>query len=178
MASPSAGDSETTEDGCGEASGATQAAPRWQWSTARMSGAAAALVGSLGMAAYWLAPMGIDQIKAEARPALENQDAGRSASLDTAIIVQPPDSVRLPPAELNTPNYNSVITAQAMPTRVQEVWPSTFSGRPLVSSVAVRRPAPRKGTVEARPAPNMLAPSIYVTRASKGIWLFPSNPNG
>ena len=139
-----------------------------------MSGAAAALVGSLGMAVYWLAPIGIDQIKAEARPALENQDAGRSASLDTAIIVQPPDSIRPPHAELNTPNDSGVIATQAIPARAQEVWPSTTSGPPLGTIVAVRRATPRKGPVETRPPP----PSIYVTRASKGVWLFPSNPNG
>ena len=184
LAPPSAGNSETAtpalilvhttpEDGCGEATGATRARRRWQWNNARMSGAAAALAGSLGMAIYWLSPFSIDQIRAEARTALEQQDVGGSVSSDTMIIVRLPVSVRTQHAELNTPNYDGAITTQAIAARVEEVWPRTFSGPPIGTSVAVRRPAPSKGIVETRPEP-----SIYVTRASKGIWLFPSNPNG
>ena len=138
-----------------------------------MSGAAAALVGSLGLAIYWLSPFGIDQIRAEARTALEEQDAGGSVSSDTTIIVRLPVSAPTQHAELNTPNYDGAITTKAIAARVEEVWPPTFSGPPIGTSVAARRPALRKGIVETRPAP-----SVYVTRASKGIWLFPSNPNG
>ena len=88
----------TPENGSAEAIGAAGALvpipiiPRREWGAARMSGAAAALVGSLSLATYWLAPFGIDRISAETRTALEDRNARGSVSPDTTIIIRLPVS--------------------------------------------------------------------------------------
>jgi len=156
----------TSEDGCAEAIGATGALvpipPRRGWKFARMSGAAVALVGGLGLAAYWLTPFGIDRISAETRTALEDPNARGEVSPDKMIII------RLPAAP---PSPHALDIAQfiAAPEDVRPPPPSV----PLIdTAVAVRRPSLRRGA-EAR-----AAPSVFVTRSSRGVWLFPPNPNG
>ena len=86
------------EDICAEAIGTTGAlapipiTPRPGWSVAQISGVAAALVGTLGLAIYWLATFSIDPILAEPQSAfLEGPEAGGSVSPDTTITVRLPD---------------------------------------------------------------------------------------
>ncbi len=156
----------TSEDGCAEAIGATGALvpipPRRGWKFARMSGAAVALVGGLGLAAYWLTPFGIDRISAETRTALEDPNARGEVSPDKMIIIRLPAT---PPS----PHALDIAQFIAAP---DDVRPPALSVPLIDTAAAVRRPSLRRGA-EAR-----AAPSVFVTRSSRGVWLFPPNPNG
>ena len=185
LASPSAGIRTermfvytTPEDGCAETIAATGAfvpfpiTPHWEWSVARMSGATAALVGILSLAAYWLAPFGTDRIWAETRTALEDQDARGSVSPETTIIVRLPVSTPLHAGR--TSDYDGVLTTHVIAALAapEDVRSFTIAVPEMGNSIGYR-PALRKKTAETRPKP-----SFFATRPSKGIWLFPPNTNG
>ena len=142
----------------------------------RMSGAAAAVVAGLGSATYSLAPFGIDRIWAEARTAaLEDRNATGTASPDPAIIIRLPFSTPMMHARLSTPNSDGATTQQITTTVAapEIIEPPAILVPQIGAVAAAHRPAAGKGTVRARPAS-----SGYATPASKGIWLFPPNPNG
>ena len=79
-------------------------------SVARITSAAAALVGAIGVATYWLAPFGIDRIWTEGRAAVGHPDGTEAASPvspDATIQVRLPFSASALQAQSDAPDFDS-----------------------------------------------------------------------
>ena len=79
-------------------------------SVARITSAAAALVGAIGVATYWLAPFGIDRIWTEGRAAVGHPDGAEAASPvspDATIQVRLPFSASALQAQSDAPDFDS-----------------------------------------------------------------------
>jgi len=147
--------------------------PYREWSIARIAGAAAVLLGCIGVGAYWLTPADIDPILSATRTAANEPNVGGDFVPDSTIVVQLPASVSL--AGLNTSNYEDVLAEQAIvvPEAFAEGQSPAVTVEKSATPMVAPRPTLRRRTVERRPES-----SAFATRASKGTWLFPPNPNG
>ncbi len=148
---------------------------RWDRSAARMAGVAAVLVGGIGAAAYWWAPLGVDRIWAEGRTASELRSAVERASPDTTIIVRLPFSALTLQAQSDTPDVESATTPQvtASVAASEIIEPPVLVAQQIGAATAAHRRAARSATVQTRGTIGG-----YVTHANKGIWLFSPIANG
>jgi type II secretory pathway predicted ATPase ExeA len=145
----------------------------WDRTAVRMAGAAAVLVGSIGAVSYWMAPLGVDRIRAAGRTAPERPGA-TSASPDATIVVRLPFSALTLQSQLDSPDVESASTPQvtASVATSEIIEPPVLVAQHIGAATAARKRAARSETVQTRGTIGG-----YVTRANRGIWLFPPNAN-
>ena len=143
-------------------------------SGARIASAAAVVVGTIGAAAYWLAPFGIDRIWTEGRAAVGPRDGAEAApplAPDATIQVRLPFSATALQDQSDAPNFDSASEFQA----------ATFvpmSASPGVLATPRIRPRAHMAPARAETVPSLKPPDDHVSPASSGTWLFPPNANG
>ena len=128
------------------------------WRISRMAGLAAAAVGSLGAAAYWLDSSDLERFWTAGRSSLQASDAAPNPPPVVTTVVPPP--VVTTKAALAPPDA---------PASSRAVWPQLAAP---VTAPAVQWPAP-KAAVHRRPVFG-----DYVTRSLRGTWLFPPQTGG
>jgi type II secretory pathway predicted ATPase ExeA len=140
-------------------------------SVARITSAAAVLVGAIGVATYWLAPFGIDRILTEGRAAVGHPDGTEAASPDATIQVRLPFSASALQAQSDVPDFDS---ESAFP--ISTLVPTSRSINTSVLGPKIRpgadSPIAKAGTLWLQERAG-----DHVSSSSKGIWLFPPNVN-
>ena len=144
-------------------------------SVARITSAAAVLVGAIGVTTYWLAPFGIDRIWTEGRAAVAHwagAEVASPSSPDATIQVRLPFSASALQAQSDAPDFDS---ESALPISTLVPTPGSIKTSVLGPKIrpAADRPIARAGTVRSQERPDN-----HVDSPSKGIWLFPPNVNG
>ena len=143
-------------------------------SVARIASAAAVVVGTIGVATYWLAPFGIDRIWTEGRAAVGHRDVAEAAppsSPEARIQVRLPFSASALQAQSDAPNFDSASEFQVV-TFVPK------SGNPgALATPRIRRRA-HMASARAGTVPSRELPDDHVSPATSGTWLFPPNANG
>ena len=143
-------------------------------SLTRIATAAAAVVGTIGAAAYWLAPFGVDRSSPARRTAAWHQDIAQvnpPASPGAGIQVRLPFSASAVGAQSDAPNFASTSEFPIITFVPMSGNPSAFT-TPQIRPRAHKTPA-RVGTV-----PSQELPDDHVNPATSGTWLFPPNANG
>jgi hypothetical protein len=125
---------------------------------ARMAVLAAAAVGSLGAAAYWLVPADLERYWTAGPSSLQSSDAAPNPLPAATTVVPPPVAAT-----------QAAVAPPDAPASSRAVWPQLAAP---VTAPAVQWPAP-KTAVHRRP---MFGD--YVTRSLRGTWLFPPGTGG
>jgi hypothetical protein len=123
----------------------------------QVAGLAAAAVGSLGVAAYWLGPVDFDRFWAAGRSGWQSSAAAPDQAPAATTVPPLPAATPAPLAQLDGPAPGAAVRPQPAP--------------PLVAP-ALQWPAPRP------PVHRRAAFSGYVTRSTPGTWLFPPGTGG
>ena len=143
-------------------------------SFARIAIAAAAVVGTIGVAAYWLAPFGVDRSSPARRAAAWHQDIAQAnppASPGAEIQVRLPFSASALQAQSDAPNFDST-------SEFPVVTFVPMSGNPSALATPQIRPRARMTPARAGPVPPRELPGDHVSPTTSGTWLFPPNANG
>ena len=143
-------------------------------SGARIASAAAVVVGTIGAAAYWLAPFGIDRIWTEGRAAVGHRDGAEAApplAPDATIQVRLPLSATALQDQSDAPNFDSASEFQAAAF-------VPMSASPGVLATPRIRPRAHMAPARAETVPSRKPPDDHLSPATSGTWLFPPNANG
>jgi type II secretory pathway predicted ATPase ExeA len=136
--------------------------PRRNRRIAQMAGLAAVAVGSLGAAAHWAGPPGLDRFWATGRSGVHSSDAAPNPPPAAASVAPLPPVTQAPLAQLDEPAPGRAAKPQLTPLVAQYA----------AAVPAGQWPAP-KAAVHRR-----TTFSSYVTRSTRGTWLFPLGTNG